>query len=516
MSRGNIEKLYSTFDAMQVLGYISKNIDILGDKKLNLSVDDFASGFHKVIYSALYNMYNLELKTITSIHLEEYLRSFNNSWYEVYTKYDKDNNYIESIIEICNEENFKYHLLRLKKFSLLRDLTNAGWDISKIYDITETKVDTNLKFESMDIKDILNEFELTSNTLKTKWNSGANLKEQNSGQGLRELLESYKSGGAYGIKLPNPVFNAAYKGARAGKLLLIGGASGAGKTKTSIMNICNVSMPFIYDNKLNCWIDNGKYHPSLFITTELLLEEVQIQMLSCVSGIEQNKIEEYDLTEEELKRLNKAIWILEQFPIHIHHLPDYDLTDLELVIQNYVLKYNIEFIALDYIHLTPKLIIQLRGVREDILILQIMTMLKNLANDYGLCILVGSQLNRSANQQENQDSFAGFRSAFSIGDKTDGASIILKATIKDIEKLKDIGLIKGMGEVNPNIVHTIVKNRGGKLSFVKVWCKFNHGNFREEVIAVTDIEMNPISIEYIEQEEESIENANAILQRLNS
>ena len=81
MSRGNIEKLYSTFDAMQVLGYISKNIDILGDKKLNLSVDDFASGFHKVIYSALYNMYNLELKTITSIHLEEYLRSFNNSWY---------------------------------------------------------------------------------------------------------------------------------------------------------------------------------------------------------------------------------------------------------------------------------------------------------------------------------------------------------------------------------------------------------------------------------------------------
>ena len=516
MSKINIEKLYSTFDAMQVLGYISKNIEILGDKEISLNPDDFASGFHKVIYSALYNMYNLELKTINSTHLEEYLRSFNSSWHEVYTKYDKDNNYIENIIEICNEENFKYHYLRLKKFSLLRDLVNAGWDVSRVYDVTETRADINLKFESMEIKDIISEFDLASNSLKVKWNTGASLKEQNSGEGLRELIESYKSGGAYGIKLPNPVFNAAYRGARPGKLLLIGGASGAGKTKTSIMNICNISMPFMYDNDLKCWVKNGEYHPSLFITTELLLEEVQIQMLSCVSGVPQNKIEEYDLTEEELNRLNRAIWLLEQFPIHIHHLPDYNLDDLELVIQNYVLKYNIVFIALDYIHLTAKIITQLKGVREDILILQIMTMLKNIANDFGLCILVGSQLNRSANQQENQDSFASFRSAFSIGDKTDGASIILKTTMKDVEKLRELGLIKGMGDKNPNIVHTIVKNRGGKLAFVRIWTKFNHGNFREEVIAITDLEMNPITIEYIEQEEDCIENADLILQRLNS
>ena len=132
--------------------------------------------------------------------------------------------------------------------------------------------------------DILSEFELASNSLKVKWNSGEDLKEQNSGQGLRELLESYKTGGAYGIKLPNPVFNSAYRGARPGKLILIGGSSGAGKTKTSIMNICNISMPFMYDNNLKCWVENGQYHPSLFITTELLLEEVQIQMLSCTAN----------------------------------------------------------------------------------------------------------------------------------------------------------------------------------------------------------------------------------------
>ncbi|MGB5912849.1 MAG: hypothetical protein WBH31_16785, partial [Promethearchaeia archaeon] len=55
----------------------------------------------------------------------------------------------------------------------------------------------------------------------------------------------------------------------------------------------------------------------------------------------------------------------------------------------------------------------LKGIREDIIILQIMTACKNIANKYGCFFWIGSQLNRNVNDANNKDSFAVFRSAFS-------------------------------------------------------------------------------------------------------
>ena len=159
------------------------------------------------------------------------------------------------------------------------------------------------------------------------------------------------------------------------------------------------------------------------------------------------------------------------------YLPNYDLNDLEVLLEEYVLKYGIKYIFFDYIHLTGKIISQLKGIREDIIILQIMTAIKNLCTKFDCFCWVGSQLNRNSTTGESKDSFAQLRSSFSIGDKIDGCTVASKPTQKEIEDLLEA--IGGFGNKRPNLYRTIIKNRGGKLNGIRIWVKFNHGKLHE-------------------------------------
>ena len=45
----------------------------------------------------------------------------------------------------------------------------------------------------------------------------------------------------------------------------------------------------------------------------------------------------------------------------------------------------------------------------------------------------------------------------------------------------------------PNICHVIVKNRGGRLKDIRIFSHLNLGTIREEVICVTDQDLNPLN-----------------------
>ena len=156
------------------------------------------------------------------------------------------------------------------------------------------------------------------------------------------------------------------------------------------------------------------------------------------------------------------------------------------------------------------------GIREDIVILQIMTSLKNIANKYEVFIWVGSQLNRNANDSNNKDSFAVFRSAFSIGDKVDIGLATMKATTEEVDELcaslEKINNFNSIGR--PNLVTTVIKNRGGQ-NALRIWSNFNHGTLSEDVVAITDLENNLISIEIFKQDEGHIDNVGSWIRWLN-
>lgn len=507
----------------QVLGCLCKNPNILKNtKEYNLTTSDFEVNAHKIIFSCIYNMYKSGITdNISSIELIEYMKSFNIDWHKMYIEYDNDYSYLENIIKTSNIKNFDYHYTRLKKFVLLKELDLGGWDTRRVYDETNINIELNMSFETKTIEELLNSLFAFNHDLKKKWCSSLDSDSEmtNSREGLRDLIQLFQQGQVFGVKLVNPVLNSIYKGARFGKVILDGASSGSGKTRVAVMNACNMAIPFKYDTQSKKWVTNGLNESVLIISTELQREEVQGMMLATVSKIEENRLNyEYSsLDVEELNRLEKAITLLENYPIQICNLPNYDLNDLELVIEDYIIKYGTRYVFFDYIHMTGKLMEQLKGAREDLIILQIMTAIKNISVKHNCFFWVGSQLNRSVNQAENQDSFAVFRGAFSIGDKVDGGLVTRKTTpdeISDIlEKIKGIGGFKKV--YRPNLVRTVVKNRGGQNS-IKIWVYFNYATLEENVVAVTDLDNNLITIDIIEQDEGTIEDYETYLNWLNS
>ena len=526
MKTVDMKKLYPVHDAMQVLGGICKNPEILKDKKYQLNTDTFLSNFHKIVFASIHNLIKNEIKVITNVAIEEYLKTFNQSWLETFKTYDKDCNYIETVLEITEIENFDYHYNRLKKFELLRDLhTVMGFDTSILYDTTETNPQLNLKFEGMSEEDILDYVSLSHNNLKTKWVSNDTEKGYTvlAHTNIDNVIANLKETPAYGHPFINPVFTTIFRGMREKRVKLFGATSGLGKSRIAIATSIKTSVPFVYDPKLKKWVSNGKAIPSLYITTELEVAEVQTIILAAISSIEEHKILDYDLTEEEEDRLNKAVWILKNSPLYISYISDYCAFDIENLIEKYVLQYNIAYVQFDYLHITPSLLREMsensKLAREDLVILLFITKLKEIANKYSIYIGIGSQLNRGSKDNENQIGAHSFRGSFAALDKVDIGVIAVTVTAKDLELLKDIletnkeSSFKNVSY--PNTCYVVVKNRGNRMKNVRVWSKMDLSTMREEIILVTDLDYNPIEINLVNIQLEDEENSEYILSRLN-
>ena len=502
----------------QVLGCLLVNPTLQKQPEYNFSVENFVRGEHKILYVCIYNMHKLGITSTISVEdFVSYIQTFNETYFTMYKEYDSDFNYFRSLLANANLDNFDYHYTRMRKFLLLDELCSGGWDISRVYDVTNTNKSLNSDFENRTIDELLESLFKFSNDLKKKWCTTLNQESKMtvSSDSIDELIDLFKSGQTYGIKLLNPIMNVAFGGARTTKVLLDAGQAGSGKSRFSIANACNMAMPFKYNPKSKKWESNGLHEPVLCINTELMQDEIQAMMLAHIAHVDESSLR-YDyegLSNEEKNRIGIAKELLKRYPIQMCYLPNYDLNDLEVLLEEYVLKYGVKYIFFDYIHLTGKIISQLKGIREDIIILQIMTAIKNLCTKFDCFCWVGSQLNRNSTTGESKDSFAQLRSSFSIGDKIDGCTVASKPTQKEIEDLLES--IGGFGNKRPNLYRTIIKNRGGKLNGIRIWVKFNHGKLHEEVIAVTDLDGVPISVDLIEQEEGQINNCDSILDYLN-
>ena len=110
MSKESILKaLYPSYDAMQVIGCICIDTELTNKQQYKLSGEDFLSNFHKVVFSSVVNMVKCDLKVVDSVAVKEYLKNFNATWLNVYEQFDIDNNFIETVKQQANLDNFNYH-----------------------------------------------------------------------------------------------------------------------------------------------------------------------------------------------------------------------------------------------------------------------------------------------------------------------------------------------------------------------------------------------------------------------
>lgn len=480
-----------------VIGNLCKNPQVLRDPEIFLTEKDFAQEFHKIIFSAIYNLAfeNAETTRINEIDIDNYLSAYP-KLYKIWEKHD-GLTYIRDSIEHANADTFKQNYERLKKFALLRHYVENGVDISDLYNYKSLDLkeqDKGMKtIDKMTVQQIIEHYTLKIIKIRDEFNVGQESKNFKAGDDLDTLLEDLNKEPEFGYPFQNGYYNAIFRGMRKGKFMLRSAGTGTGKTRQALADICNVACDTIFDYEKG-WKSNGPSHPALFISTELEKREVQTIMLAFISGVNEQVIKDGKYAEPVRKRLGKAIQILKRAPIYCVYVDDFSIADIEMIIERHIIEHNVQFVAFDYIQMTPKLSRTMQSVfgsnlREDQILVQFSAALKTLSNKYNIFIESSTQLNRNAKENENRDTTS-LRGGSATADKVDHGLMTFKATGKDHHNLKHI-LEQGFFE-KPNYSHWIYKNRSGRNNCI-IWTSMDLGTMRETPLFVTDYDFNLIN-----------------------
>lgn len=487
---------------VNVIGTIYKNPSILdNEEKYFFSLDDFTEKFHKILFGAIYNLHQLGTKEINSRVIEDYLGGKPESL-AVY-KVNKGDEWLNAATATCQLSTFDYYYDRMKKFTLLRSYNEqAGMDLSWIYDkdnITNIKKKEQQEawLDNTSLSEIAEIIDNKITDIKMKCVDNVNDDFVDAGEGILELIESLQKVPEIGYPMYGPIVNSITRGARLGKFYLRSAATGVGKTRAMIADACNLACDEIFDSKLNRWVSNGTKEPTLYITTEQEIDEIQTMMLAFLSDVDEDHIIYNQYSAGELERVIYAGEVLDKCPIVIKRLPDFSLKDIENAIKYSVREYNVRYVCFDYIHTSMKILSEVsskagvKGLREDNVLFMISVRLKDLCGELGIWIISSTQLNADyiSAQQYDQNLLRG---AKSIADKIDLGMIMLQTSQEDLEALSPV-ITKG-GFEKPGIKISVYKNRRGRYKDILMWCKAKRGTCKIEPMFVTNYQYELVEI----------------------
>ena len=488
----SFDNIQDKMSIMQVLGCLIQKPSILTEGEYKIETSDFVERFHAIIFGAIYNLAWKGLNTIDVFQIDEYLSNFDKQ-YIIFQ--DNDGvDYLSNIIDMAKLENFEYYYRRLRKFSLLRDVARDGQDITEIYDPTE--LDPNLaeekiqKFNSMSIDEIITFYETKNLDRRNKYLSdGDNVKEHAS-KGAKDLKEELKKTPEMGAPMQSKIMNTVARGCRKKKLYMRSAPTGWGKSRDAIGDACTIAIPEIYNSEKKEWEHTGFSEPTLFISTELELNEVRTPMWAYLADVQEEHILDGKYIDDEEERVDKAIRLIEESNFYLVQLPNHSLEEVESIIKEYKIKYNVQYVFFDYIFVSTKMLQEMakmaKGIkmREDNVLYTFADTLKRLCNKLDVHISTSTQVSGEWEKVENANQNI-LRGAKSLGDKIDVGYIAMPVTKKDLEALEPILKSRGGFDKIPNRVYHVYKVRRGKLNFIKVWMYSDLGTCRNEDLFVT-------------------------------
>lgn len=512
----SVNPLNSPRATYSVIGNICQNPQLLREPEVDLTQDDFETEFHKVLFSAINNLTysDMDVKGINEIDIDNYLSEFP-QLYKVWS--DQEGlSYVHESIKHSNESTFKSNYERVKKFSILRTYEQQGISAADLYnyedDDLSARQEAMKNLDNMSINQIIEHFTMKVIELREKFHNDEDVRDFTAGDGIDGLLERLTEVPEFGNPFQNGFYNTIFRGKRKNKYMLRSADTGTGKTRQALADMCYASASQIYNIDKDKWMYNGPSESTLFISTELEKEELQTVMLAIITGVNQDVIKDGAYSKSLKARLQHGIEIIKQMPLFCVYIDDFSVSDIEMIIEKYIIQQDVMEVAFDYIQMTPKLSKSMAdtfgvNLREDQVLVQLSSALKILANKYNVYITSSTQLNRNTNEYEDRGPKA-LRGGSATADKADHGVITFIATKKDHKNLKHI-LEQGFNETIPNYSHWIYKNRSGKNKLV-IWSYMNLGNMREEVLFVTDtdfniVAMSPTEIEY----DEAVETAAA-------
>ncbi|MBR2506744.1 MAG: hypothetical protein IKB70_07500 [Bacilli bacterium] len=494
-------KFVDTTSIMQVIGCVFNTPQLLDyTDKYIITDEDFPDKFHKIAFGAIYKLHELGAEKISVNNVLDFLDSRPKSK-EIFVK-QKGEEWLMKIAETANSSSFDYYYNRLKKMTLLRAYDNFGLDVSFIYD-PDNILDVKKKqmqedyLDNTTLEQIADRIDGKMEDIRSQYVNGSFGEASQAGEGIFELIADLEKHPEVGVPLYGPLINTVTRGARLKKFYLRSAATGIGKTRSMIADACYIGCNRIYDEMFG-WIKNGTAEPTLYITTEQELGEVQTMMLAFLSNVNEEHILNGKYEGDERERVLEAARILAESPIYIEELPDFSLQDVEDKIRKNIRDYDIKYVFHDYIHTSLKILEEITrksgGVklREDTILFMLSIRLKDLCNKYGIFIMSATQLNGNYTDADTPDQNL-LRGAKAIADKIDYGAILLGVKDNDIQALENILATNAFDK--PNIKMSVYKNRRGRYKGIYLWCKADLGCCRIKPMFATTYDYEILSID---------------------
>lgn len=493
-------KYVDTTSIIQVIGSVFNNPQLLDySDKYWITEDDFEDKFHKIIFGAIYKLYESGVNVISIESINDFLKSRPTS--EATYKMNKGEEWLMRASDVATNASFDYYYNRLKKMSLLRAYNNYGIDVSYIYDpdnildISKKQIQEDY-LDNATLEEIAKKVDERIDAIKAKYVDDEYGDAIQAGDGIYDLIDRLKERPEVGIPLYGPLINTVTRGARLKKFYLRSAPTGVGKSRMMIADACYIGCNKIYDENFG-WIKNGTAQPILYITTEQEKDEIQTMMLAFLACVNEDHILNGKYEGDEEERVIEAARILSESPIYIEVLPDFSLQDVEDKIKKNIREHDILYCCFDYIHTSLKILEEITkragGVklREDNILFMLSIRLKDLCNQYGIFIMSSTQLNGQYGDAETPDQNL-LRGAKAIADKIDFGAIVLPVKSEDIEAL---GKILTSNTFNrPNLKMSVYKNRRGRYKGIYLWCDADLGTCRVKPMFATTYDYEIIAI----------------------
>ena len=512
---------------MQVIGCLINDPMLLADPKVYINEQlDFTEKMHKLVYGAIYNLFNNGMNKITPIDIDNYL-----SAYSVNYEYYKNGNglqYLNDAEDFAQPENFFYYYERFKKLSLLRYFKAQGYNIKEIYDediqSPKKEIEMEEKFNAMSLNDIFNFFKMKIDDAEKKFRAKNSDRSIIASENIDEIVNSFKYNPEVGLPFYNDIMNTIVRGQRKGKFYISSSSQGVGKSRSMCGEMCHLVYPYRYNKTAKRWIQNGFSKKALYILTEMEPDEIQTMIPAYLADVNEEHILQARYEDDEEERVKCAMEIMKAYPyFYIEQIPDPSAAQIQSLIRFYVQNYGVEYVFFDYIFASPGLLGEYRdlGLRTDEALLLLSNSLKEVATECNVYIRSATQLNASALEQgdgkkiviRNQNML---RASKSISDKIDVGYITMPITLEEVAKLEPV--CQKLCMPLPTHVSDIYKNRRGRYTSVRVWHNFDLGTCRMQDLFVTDHMFQPINIQivkYVFGNEEQVFDTDTLLKVIN-
>lgn len=504
------------------LGCLMKDPTLVEDIDRPLDREDFnTETFYDLLFVAIYNLSMQGCKTIDEFAIDSYLSGFKDQ-YRIFQE-NRGLEYLNNIKDLSSLENYDYYYHRLRKYSLLRYYEKQGLDTKFIYDTSVDEFHANeeqQKFDNYTEQDIVSMVESSLVINPTmKYCTNTLTTEVQAADGGIELIEDLMKIPDVGLPLNNNGLNTVTRGARKGCLYMRSLIQGQGKTRFAAGDACKMAVPYIYDTKKKKYIYTGLSEPTLYITTEMPVDEIQTILYATISKVNEEHILYGTYEKGELKRVKQAIEYIESSPLYIVHIPDFSIEDIKNIIKKYNREFGVEYFFFDYISTSLRLMSEINGksrmgLKEHQLLLVFATELKTIAQQLDVFIFTASQLNGEAQMAtyKDQNLLAGSKA---LANKLDVGIISMRPSRSEQDKLETI-LQRKFNIPMPDIGHWVYKVRRGRLTHIIIWSKTNLGTMDEEALFVTDFDFNLIDIDFtqIEQVEAKIQEHSVLASRV--